>query len=896
MAEVRCPTCGKNNPAELEYCQSCGTKLPNGSSIHPGDEPIKRSTAEFEGASISGDMTAIHPGEEPTKKNTGELERALPAWLRDLRGKKDQVTAGEPPVTTPDETPPAAPAAPSTPPKPSTGSIDWLAGLNASGEEEEIPDWLTSIGGKGKEEPSAAPKAQPPAPAPTPEADWLSQLGASAQESKPAPSISQPAEPEPATGLPDWFSSLRSEPEPVTPAEAAPETAPETEPDTGLGNWLAGLDRGSAVGTPAEPAPAEDDWMTRLKEETSGPETGSEIPRSDVPDWLSGLPATPSAPEEKVAPAVEPAAEFPDWLSRLQPGGASAETPQAAPEEDLDWLKNLPAASDSAENAEPAAAPAENLDWLNNLQAPSAPAESAPAQALPGEMPDWLKSLQPPQETPAEEPVVKPKPFKTGTLPPVGSDVPGWLSSVEIPAPAPVPLAPEPPAKELPPAAIPDWISGGKSGPSVLKRVPSGQPEPAGTFPMDQPDWLSSLKPDQAEATPTPKEPAEEGEPEALQRGELPSWVQAMRPVADVVADANVTAEPAQSDQPIEERGPLAGLRGVLPVGVGIGLTRKPPAYSIKLQVGESQQRHSARLERSIASESEPGALRSAARVSSAHILRWIVAAVLLLTIVVTVFSGVDLGMSGAVYPPEMVAAMNLVSGLQPGAPILVVFDYQPALSGELEAAAAPMMDDLLFKSIRLTILSTTPTGPALAERFMQNTQAQHAYKVNEQYVNLGYLAGGPAGVLDFAAEPSVASPFTVDGKNAWTLSPLQGVQELSDFALILILTDDADTGRVWIEQAGPELGATPMAMVISAQTEPMIRPYYDSGQIKGLVTGLAGGHAYEQGIQRPGLGGKYWNAFGLAMLMAEIMIVVGAVWSAISALRERRAVKEGGA
>jgi len=178
----------------------------------------------------------------------------------------------------------------------------------------------------------------------------------------------------------------------------------------------------------------------------------------------------------------------------------------------------------------------------------------------------------------------------------------------------------------------------------------------------------------------------------------------------------------------------------------------------------------------------------------------------------------------------------------------------------------------------------------------MHNTQGQHNYQAGQQYVNLGYLAGGPAGVLDFAAEPSVAAPFTVDGQNAWLLSPLQGIQKLSDFALILILTDDADTGRVWIEQAGPELGATPMAMVISAQAEPMIRPYYDSGQIKGLVTGLAGGHAYEQALQRPGLGGKYWNAFGVAMLVAEIMIVVGAIWNAISALRERRAAKEGGA
>jgi hypothetical protein len=145
--------------------------------------------------------------------------------------------------------------------------------------------------------------------------------------------------------------------------------------------------------------------------------------------------------------------------------------------------------------------------------------------------------------------------------------------------------------------------------------------------------------------------------------------------------------------------------------------------------------------------------------------------------------------------------------------------------------------------------------------------------------------------VLDFAAEPQVAAPFTVTGENAWALLPLQNVQELSDFSLVLLLTDDADVGRVWIEQAGPELGTTPMAMVISAQAEPMIRPYYDSGQIKGLVTGLAGGYAYGDA----GPGRSYWNAFGVGTLAAEIMILVGAVMSAVAALRSRRAAKEGG-
>jgi hypothetical protein len=124
-------------------------------------------------------------------------------------------------------------------------------------------------------------------------------------------------------------------------------------------------------------------------------------------------------------------------------------------------------------------------------------------------------------------------------------------------------------------------------------------------------------------------------------------------------------------------------------------------------------------------------------------------------------------------------------------------------------------------------------------------------------------------------------------------MPPLQGITSISDFKAVFVLTDSADTGRNWIEQAGPSLGSTPMLMVISAQAEPMMRPYFDSGQLKGLVTGLAGGKAYEQAVQRPGLGQTYWNPFSTGLSMAEIILLVGGIWSAVLAWRERKRREE---
>jgi hypothetical protein len=163
-----------------------------------------------------------------------------------------------------------------------------------------------------------------------------------------------------------------------------------------------------------------------------------------------------------------------------------------------------------------------------------------------------------------------------------------------------------------------------------------------------------------------------------------------------------------------------------------------------------------------------------------------------------------------------------------------------------------------------------------------------HKYQSGVQYINLGYLAGGPAGMLYFADSPTEALPVDVDGKFVWGTSPLKGVQSLGNFAAFIILTDNADTGRNWIEQVSPQLGNVPMMMIISAQAEPMIWPYFDSGQLKGLVSGLSDAKVFEQTYNRPGLANQYWDSFSVGMLVAELIIGAGAVLGVILDWRAR--------
>ena len=55
---------------------------------------------------------------------------------------------------------------------------------------------------------------------------------------------------------------------------------------------------------------------------------------------------------------------------------------------------------------------------------------------------------------------------------------------------------------------------------------------------------------------------------------------------------------------------------------------------------------------------------------------------------------------------------------------------------------------------------------------------------------------------------PYAAMPLDVDGSPVWHTAPLQGITHFSDFASVILLTDSAEAGRVWIEQAGPIRGS----------------------------------------------------------------------------------------
>ena len=927
MADVRCPMCSTLNPEGQNNCKFCGARL----------TPL---TSEIAAANVE----SIHPGEEPTKKSTAELEHALPDWLQELRRKQETGELQAPSIP---ETP-AAPAAPSQPPASSSETdedflsrlavesdqeetasaqpeaTDWLAGLSASKEgDEDMPDWLLGVKKSVDEEAQAAQQSAASQPALEGDNDWFKRLQQDQKEAKGEQSSQWPGYYAESPGFgkvgPDETSSAKAEPyEWFMPAggEKAPDTSGPA-PSTGVTDWLKRLKAQEGQASAAEPpAPAP----------AAGPLPSSS---QELPDWLSFAQTTPPA---EVTPAPTTPEALPDWLSGFQaeqPPAAVAGPLPASSEGLPDWL--LAAQTDQPPAAEiaPSKPPEQKPDWLTSFETQQPPAEPAPAKNTSDRgLPDWLAAAaagavaagaltsdkekapdvaggfgQVPSP-PAAQPASQAFTSSAETFS-IDEGVPDWLSELpgaQKPAEAapkkPVAPAPAPSAK---PAAekgeIPDWLVGATATATAAKAasVFTEQSPTAGeeALSMEMPDWLSGVKPAEASAAGTPAqgEPAA-GAPESLTPGELPSWVQAMRPVEAVISE---TAAEADDEQFTESQGPLAGFQNVLPFVPGLIAIRRPAAYSSKLLVNTGQQNNAALLEGLLSSESEAAKVKPEGSLRYNRFLRWMIAALLFVLVAIPIVLGSQLTPVNPLFPPDLLAADNVINQLPANPNVLVVFDYEPAFSGEMGTASAPVLDQLMAKGANLTVVSSLPTGSVQANLLFATLLSSYDYLAGSKYINLGYIPGGAAGIYNFATNPSGTIPTDVERNPVWTTpgSFLSGTHQLSDFDAMLILVDSSETAQVWVEQSRLPLGSTPLLMVISAQAEPMVRPYYDSGQVQGMVTGLAGGASYELRTGKPGMGRNFWDAFAVAFFVAEVIVVVGGVWALFAGWQARRARKE---
>ncbi len=223
---------------------------------------------------------------------------------------------------------------------------------------------------------------------------------------------------------------------------------------------------------------------------------------------------------------------------------------------------------------------------------------------------------------------------------------------------------------------------------------------------------------------------------------------------------------------------------------------------------------------------------------------------------------------------PMTEAVFNIIQKLDPARDtVLLAFDYSPGTGLDAHVVPVAIVEHLVARHIKWVAVSFVPEGPLMCDRLIAGSNLEKRGLVyGTDFVSLGYMAGDENAVRLFALDCTIIPTDTRGNKTAG-LPIMQGKKTVKDFAFVMQF--NAGGPEIWVRQV-----VDPMKIVYALGTVtvsvPSALPYYDSGQIKGLLGGLRASAEYELLNGKPGQGASMMDAQSMAHLLILGFIALG--------------------
>jgi hypothetical protein len=254
---------------------------------------------------------------------------------------------------------------------------------------------------------------------------------------------------------------------------------------------------------------------------------------------------------------------------------------------------------------------------------------------------------------------------------------------------------------------------------------------------------------------------------------------------------------------------------------------------------------------------------------------------------------------------PMVKAAFYSVEALEEGDRVLLSLDLDPASTPELEPFYRSVVLQLKRKNVKMVILTTWYAAPPLVERWIRETIEQpiidgsdpsykgepdRAYRAGEDYVWLGFREGREATINGLATDlrgtfDNVAS----DGTKLDDIEMMNGIRVLDDFDLVVMVSAGFPGIKEYVQQAQSR-GDVKMMGACTAVSTTDYTPYYNAGQLLGLVGGMAKAAEYEALVGKLGTATQGTDILNFGHLVVILAIVFGNFVYFVGRRRRRRA------
>ncbi|MES0326518.1 MAG: hypothetical protein ABUK18_11665, partial [Candidatus Bathyarchaeia archaeon] len=121
-----------------------------------------------------------------------------------------------------------------------------------------------------------------------------------------------------------------------------------------------------------------------------------------------------------------------------------------------------------------------------------------------------------------------------------------------------------------------------------------------------------------------------------------------------------------------------------------------------------------------------------------------------------------------------------------------------------------------------------------------------------EDYVFIGYIAGTQTAMAGILGDLKALVSVDYEGTSIDSLSLMDNINGADDIDLVAYLTTGGETAEGWVYQAYSQYDKDVIGGVLSMMTT-SIKPYYDSGQLLGIMDGIKGAADLEFITGHPG-------------------------------------------
>ena len=240
---------------------------------------------------------------------------------------------------------------------------------------------------------------------------------------------------------------------------------------------------------------------------------------------------------------------------------------------------------------------------------------------------------------------------------------------------------------------------------------------------------------------------------------------------------------------------------------------------------------------------------------------------------------------------PMTKAAFNAVEELKPNDVVLVSMDLDPASTAELEPYYRAVILQLKRKHVKLAFTTLWYQAPPLVERWLRETvdvpiapagtkgytgEPDSAYVRNTDYVYLGFREGKQNVMLGMGADlHHVFDGKTDDGTELDSIPWMKTTRNLADFKLMVLVSAGSPGAKEYVEYVQNRYNLRMVAVTTAVSTTDLA-PYYQSGQLLGIVAGLSGSAEYEVLVGKPSIGVEGADVLNAGHLVVIIAIVLG--------------------